>query len=437
MTKKNSSARITAFFIKRASAGLTQKQAASFLEVKPSLLKKWESGAEVAPDEAIIALSGLIKPKTHPAGKFRFIDLFAGIGGLRRAFEAAGGECVFTSEWDKPALETYLANYGATHPVIGDITSFAPGDVPDHDVLVGGFPCQPFSLAGVSKKNSLGRPHGFADETQGTLFFHIAKILEKKRPRAFLLENVKNLLSHDKGKTFETIQRILSDDLGYRVSYKVIEATPWVPQRRPRIVIVGFLDGQEFDFDKVRVDVGETTLRDILHREGEDGSEHCPYAPNGVPLAKYTLTDGLWAYLQRHAAKHAQNGNGFGFGLVGPDDIARTLSARYYKDGSEILIKQEGMNPRRLTPRECARLMGFDRNRSQRTLIPVSDTQAYKQFGNSVVPPMFEAVAKAMKPMIVEGEPTNFLAPDEACLPSSAHFGNSDNRRPAVYFSPR
>lgn len=276
---------------------------------------------------------------------YTFIDLFAGIGGLRLALESAGAACVYSSEWNKFSRQTYEANF---HEVPdGDITQVAAADIPDHDILVGGFPCQPFSIAGVSKKNSLGRATGFEDETQGTLFFDVCRILAEKRPRAFFLENVKNLVSHDKGNTFRVIRSAL-DELDYELFYRVLDAQDYVPQHRERIVLVGFDrrrygDAAEFDFDLPKPEV-KPVLADIM--------EH------GVD-AKYTLSDKLWGYLQAYAAKHRAAGNGFGFGLARPDGVARTLSARYYKDGSEILIPQEGMNPRRLTPRECARLQGF------------------------------------------------------------------------------
>lgn len=332
---------------------------------------------------------------------FRFVDLFAGIGGLRRGFEAIGGRCVFTSEWNKYAQKTYAANFRDNEPINGDITQISTDEIPDHDVLVAGFPCQPFSIAGVSKKNSLGRSHGFADETQGTLFFDVARILDAKKPTAFLLENVKNLQSHDKGRTFDVIKGALEDDLGYKIWVKVIDAKHFVPQHRERIVVVGFKDhATPFRWEDLNLPPkGNVRLSSILHPE--DGSEvpESPYTlgPDAKVNSKYTLTDKLWQYLQNYALKHKAAGNGFGFGLVEADDIARTLSARYYKDGSEILVSRgEGKNPRRLTPRECARLMGYPDS----FRIPVSDTQAYKQFGNSVAVPVFEEVAKAMRPHI-------------------------------------
>lgn len=341
---------------------------------------------------------------------FRFIDLFAGIGGLRRGFDAIGGECVFTCEMNKFSQQTYRANFGADHQIAGDITKVDAADVPPHDLLLAGFPCQPFSLAGVSKKNSLGRAHGFADETQGTLFFDVVRILRHHQPQAFLLENVKNLLSHDKGNTMRVILHAL-DELGYEVDYRVIDARSWVPQHRERIFIAGFRRDHKttFSFNDVQIPEGPNpTLASILHPE--DGSEvpddRYTVGKQAKVHDRYTLTDGLWTYLQGYAAKHKAAGNGFGFGLVTPDKVARTLSARYHKDGSEILVAQEGKNPRRLTPRECARLMGFDRPGSNAPWeIPVSDTQAYRQFGNAVAAPVSLAIAEAMSPWL-----TNMVA---------------------------
>ena len=326
----------------------------------------------------------------------KFIDLFAGIGGLRSAFEQAGGSCVFSSEWDRFSQQTYRANFTENREIFGDITKVAVSDIPDHDILVGGFPCQPFSLAGVSKKNSLGRKHGFLDETQGTLFFDILRILKKHRPAAFLLENVKNLRSHDNGRTFEVILNSLTNDLDYKVKFKIVDAAHFLPQSRQRIVLVGFREHNDFCFSNVVLPPkGKITLSSILHPE--DGSEppesHYTEGPLAKVSEKYTLSDKLWDYLQRYAEKHKAKGNGFGYGLVGPDDVSRTLSARYYKDGSEILVRREkGGNPRRLTPRECARLMGFN----DTFKIPVSDTQAYKQFGNSVAIPAFTPIASEL-----------------------------------------
>lgn len=301
---------------------------------------------------------------------YRFIDLFAGIGGIRLAFEPYG-QCVFSSEWDNKAKETYFNNFG--HQPDGDITLIDEKEIPDHDILLAGFPCQPFSLAGVSKKNSLGKKHGFLDETQGTLFFDIARIIKEKQPQAFLLENVKNLRSHDKGKTFKVIKEVLEHELGYTIYDEVLNAKGLVPQNRERIYIVGFKKPLKFEFPTVP-QTG-ITLKDILEDK--------------VP-EKYTLTDNLWNYLQAYKEKHSKKGNGFGFGLADLESTTRTLSARYHKDGSEILIPQgEGENPRRLTPRECARLQGFP----ETFKIEVSDTAAYKQFGNSVAVPVVQLIA--------------------------------------------
>ncbi len=374
-------------------------------------------------------------PSNHPTYAFDFIDLFAGIGGIRRGFEAIGGRCVLTSEWNEPAVRTYKANYysdPANHVFnadIRDLTLSHHGDVserkayrhidkvvPDHDVLLAGFPCQPFSIAGVSKKNALGRAHGFEDKTQGTLFFDVARILAAKQPAAFLLENVKNLKSHDKGKTFKVIIETL-EELGYWVADaeefgsddpKIIDGQHFVPQHRERIVLVGFRKDlgihEGFTLREVEAEFPpkKPKLKDILEKKVDD---------------KYILTPKLWEYLFNYSLKHKAKGNGFGYGLVTGKDIARTLSARYYKDGSEILIdrgfdhskglhdpKNLANRPRRLTPRECARLMGYDGPREAAFRIPVSDTQAYKQFGNSVVVPVFAAVARLMKSRILKAK---------------------------------
>ncbi len=382
----------------------SQAAIARHLGVDARTIRRWEA-REVEPKAyAGHALRQLILPFGNaPSGDpdFRFVDLFAGIGGIRAAFEGIGGQCVFTSEWDSYAQKTYAENFRDGHLIAGDITEVDAADVPDHDVLLAGFPCQPFSIAGVSKKNALGRAHGFHDETQGTLFFDVARIIETKRPRAFLLENVKNLLSHDKGHTFDVICRTLRDELGYHIHYRVIDGAHFVPQHRERLLIVGFREPLAFDFDALPLDgKGKHTLRSVLHRvDGSepqleaDGAKYFDHA-KGCVQPKYTLTDKLWTYLQNYADKHRAAGNGFGFGLVYPDSVARTLSARYYKDGSEILVWQgEGMNPRRLTPRECARLMGFPDS----FRIPVSDTRAYKQFGNSVVVDVMRHAAMLMK----------------------------------------
>jgi len=329
---------------------------------------------------------------------FTFIDLFAGIGGMRMGLEAAGGRCVFTSEWNAFSRTSYETNFGADHTIAGDIRAVDERDVPPHDVLAAGFPCQPFSIAGVSKKNALGRPHGFLCDTQGTLFFDIARLIAHHRPRAFLLENVKNLASHDKGRTFAVIRRTLAEELGYHVHWRVIDARGFVPQHRERVFVVGFREACDFSFDAVALPAEGPRLRAILHPQ--DGSEpaEAPFTTGAKARVadKYVLSDKLWQYLQDYAAKHRAAGNGFGFGLCRPDDVARTLSARYYKDGSEILIARGRGNPRRLTPRECARLMGFDRAERGPFRIAVSDTQAYKQFGNALVPAVVETIGRAM-----------------------------------------
>lgn len=325
-----------------------------------------------------------------------FIDLFAGIGGIRLGFERIGARCVFTSEWDRFAPRTYLANHQQDHEVAGDIRSIPSESVPAHQVLLAGFPCQPFSLSGVSKRQSLGRAHGFACQTQGTLFFEIVRLLAHHRPKAFLLENVKNLVAHDQGRTFEIIRETLRRDLGYHLHWRVINARGWVPQNRERIYLVGFREPNAFDWNDVDLldPASGPTLRDILHPE--DGSEltEAPYTegPQAKVAAKYTLSEHLWGYLQDRKRAQKAKGNGFGFALFGPEDVGRTLSARYGKDGSELLIRQDGRPPRKLTPRECARLMGYP----DTFRIPVSDTQAYRQFGNSVAVPVIEAIAKGM-----------------------------------------
>ncbi len=377
-------------------------------------------------------LKGLLPKKVEGKRTFTFIDLFAGIGGIRKGFEAIGGECLFTSEWNKYSVRTYKANHfcdPVRHQFNLDIRSATLSDkpeiseeeaykhidqhIPNHDVLLAGFPCQPFSLAGVSKKNSLGRKHGFECETQGTLFFDVARIIAAKRPVAFLLENVKNLKSHDKGKTFRIICETL-DELGYEVADvntpkgsdpKVIDATKFLPQHRERIVLVGFRRD-------LNVHQG-FTLRDIVKHQPAKRPSFGDLLDSIVD-DKYILTPKLWEYLYRYAQKHREKGNGFGFGLTKADGVARTLSARYHKDGSEILVDRgfvesldfydelNQMNrPRRLTPIECARLMGFDKPGESSFVIPVSDTQAYRQFGNSVAVPVFEAVACLMKERIL------------------------------------
>ena len=318
---------------------------------------------------------------------FTFIDLFAGIGGFRLAFQKAGGRSVFSSEWDEAAQKTYEANYGEIP--VGDIRSVDKDAIPAHDVLCAGFPCQPFSLAGVSKKNSMGRATGFEDQTQGTLFFEIKEILAKKRPAAFMLENVKNLFRHDQGRTFEIIRHTLEDVLGYVVNWRIVDGSKWVPQHRERLFIVGYnpdlIDIRKEDiFIPFEPLLEEHFIRKQLKDIIQPHVDTC-----------YTLGPGTWATLERHKAHHAAEGNGFGYGLhrvpIKNDEITRTISARYHKDGAEILIEQPGNRPRRLTVEEAMQLQGYD---PEHFLFPVSKTQAYKQIGNSVVWPAIHSCAR-------------------------------------------
>lgn len=406
-------------------------------------LNRWLNGAITATPLTETEHQALRKllpepPAHHPHYAFRFIDLFAGIGGIRSGFEAIGGECVFTSEWNKYSVRTYKANWYCnpdTHtfnqdirdvtlsndPAVSESEAYQHIDrqIPDHDVLLAGFPCQPFSLAGVSKKNALGRAHGFECEAQGTLFFDVARIITAKKPAIFVLENVKNLKSHDQGKTFRIIMDTL-DELGYDVADadvsgaadpKIVDGKYFLPQHRERIVLVGF---------RRDLHLPAFTLKSLASL----------YPQQRIPLkallepevdAKYILTPTLWKYLYNYAKKHQAKGNGFGYGLVDPQQekgVVRTLSARYYKDGSEILIdrgwdrqlgeadfdhvENQQRRPRRLTPRECARLMGFEAPGEYKFRIPVSDTQSYRQFGNSVVVPAFAAVARLLQPWIAK-----------------------------------
>lgn len=398
------------FYRQRKAEDLTTSAATKASGYCDRTIDKWDVAEQICQNEALRDDPRTTSSRQKTEREFKFIDLFAGIGGLRRGFETIGGECVFSSEWDKYCVKTYLANSLCDHEVAGDIREIPANAIPAHDVMMAGFPCQPFSLAGVSKKNALGHSHGFHCDAQGTLFFDIARIIEHHRPKAFLLENVKNLVSHDRGRTFKVIRRVLQEELGYQLDYRIINAKGFVPQHRERIFIAGFKDPNGFKFDDLVIPDPNAgpTLHTILHPE--DGSEepegHYTYGPDANVSGKYTLSDHLWRYLQNYAAKHRARGNGFGYGLVGKNDVARTLSARYFKDGSEILIRQEGgKNPRRLTPRECARLMGFDGTDQKRFKIPVSDTQAYKQFGNAVVVPVVEAIARHMRPWLT-GEVT-------------------------------
>jgi len=399
---------ITDFEVLRHKAGLSVPEVAEITGKHPRTIRRYEKDESLEPPKLVLdklierakTRKALAKQNIAPHD-FKFIDLFAGIGGLRRPFDDLNGQCVFTSEWDRFARETYGANFsdGADHKSVGDIRPYSanPENVPKHDLLLAGFPCQPFSLAGVSKKNALGRPHGFLCDTQGTLFYDVAKIIKHHKPAAFLLENVKNLKSHDGRRTFKTIMHVLEKELKYKVTHRVISSEPWVPQKRQRIFIVGFRDH----------DI-KHNIEDMVLPNGDGPKLGSILEPN-VP-DKYTLTPNLWKYLQDYKAKHSKAGNGFGCSVFGPDDVTRTLSARYYKDGSEVLVNQEGQRPRRLTPRECARLMGFEkRGDNQLFQIPVSDTQAYRQFGNSVVVPVVRAVAQHMKPYLLEALSQEYL----------------------------
>ncbi|MGF6180581.1 DNA (cytosine-5)-methyltransferase 1 [Massilia sp. UYP32] len=433
-----------------------QKQIAEFLNPQKKVngrcretINRWLKGKSSGPalthSEFEILSALLPQPPKNNGYDFKFIDLFAGIGGIRRGFDEIGGQCVFTSEWNPYAVRTYKANHYSDekfHKFNTDIRKITLSEnesiseeeayknidkeIPDHDVLLAGFPCQPFSIAGVSKKNALGRAHGFECKTQGTLFFDVARILAAKRPAAFVLENVKNLKSHDKGRTFKVISETL-DELGYWVSDidsngpndpKVIDGKYFVPQHRERVVLVGFRKDLDVHHD--------FTLKNVTKLHPKKKMELSDILDYDVD-AKYILTTKLWEYLFNYSIKHKAKGNGFGYGLVKDGDITRTLSARYYKDGSEILIDR-GFNfsldlhhpeniknrPRRLTPKECSRLMGYASKDDLGFKIPVSDTQAYKQFGNSVVVPVFKAVATLMKPHIMAAKAKTSILPKAA-----------------------
>lgn len=382
----------------RARLGLGTDEVAAFLGVSERTVYRYEKGESKPRGRDILAMRGLLAggrqrklpfPREAADRDFTFIDLFAGIGGLRRGFAATGGRCIFTCEWDRYAQRTYRANFpDDDHEIEDDIRKVPHEAIPAHDLLLAGFPCQPFSIAGVSKKNALGRPHGFSCEVQGTLFFDLAQIIAYHRPPAFLLENVRNLQRHDQGRTFANIMHVLTSDLGYHVQHRVISSERWVPQKRERIFIVGFREPTTFNFSAFEIPAGDgPKLGSILEQDVDP---------------KYTLTSRLWNYLQDYKKKHNSKGNGFGYSVFGPGDVTRTLSARYYKDGSEVLVQQNGRRPRRLTPRECARLMGFDAPNGADMKIPVSDTQAYRQFGNAVVVPVVEAVARHMRPHLLD-----------------------------------
>ena len=391
--------------IAKLRESMTRRQLAESLGLSTSTVERWESGKVKCKPAYIPALQELYYGTTHETGTdFRTIDLFAGIGGIRRGFAAAGGHAVFSSEWNEFSTRTYRTNYGFAETMAGDITQVDANDIPDCDVVLAGFPCQPFSLAGVSKKRSLGRETGFRDKTQGTLFFDVARIIAAKRPAAFLLENVKNLTSHDRGRTFKVILDALQNELGYEAHWKVVDGQHFVPQHRERIYIVGFRSKTNFTWDDLKFPDRQPVLADILHKtDGTepylswDGDKYFDFEHRKVQ-DKYTLTPRLWQYLQDYKKKHEALGHGFGYGLVTPDMVSRTLSARYHKDGSEILVAQGDDRPRRLTPRECARLMGYPDD----FRIPVSDTQAYRQFGNSVVVPAVAEVARIMRPHILK-----------------------------------
>lgn len=384
-----------------AERGLTATEAAKRLHVRPPDVHSMHQSGRVVPilvspphqtgrygEEQLGELEAALE--SHRSPQFTFIDLFAGIGGLRRGFDDAGGTCVFSSEIDRFARQTYEANYGDQPH--GDINAIPLGDIPYHDLVLGGFPCQPFSLAGVSKYESLGRPHGFDDADKGSLFFRVAEIIEYHQPLAFVLENVKHLTRHDGGETFKRVHRILGKELDYEVDWRVLDARWVVPQHRERVFIVGLRrDLFEMARGSVKIEwppqAGEQKqLKDIL-------------LPDEDVDPKYTISTHLWEYFKEYAKRQRLKGNGFGYGLPDRDGITRTLSARYYKDGAEILINQAHLDkpPRRLTPRECARLMGFPDTFE----IPVSDTQAYRQFGNSVVVPLAAQLAQSVAEAIV------------------------------------
>lgn len=374
---------------KRQSLGLTQKDFADALGLGKGgerQIRRWENGETKPSPLELRAILDFAHDTPFPNvseedASFTFIDLFAGIGGIRIPFSELGGRCVFSSEWDKFAAKTYRINYG--EEPAGDITKIETSDIPDCDIVMGGFPCQPFSQAGLKR--------GFSD-TRGTLFFEIERIIQDKRPKAFLLENVKQLRGHDRGRTLKVIVQHLLD-LDYSVDYSVLRAADFgVPQNRERIYIVGFdkrVFGDEISFEFPTPPKTPTRLGDILETDVDD---------------KYTLSDQLWAGHLRRKAEHQRKGNGFGYTLFNADSpYTSTISARYYKDGSEILIEQPGKNPRKLTPRECARLQGFPES----FVIPVSDTQAYRQFGNSVAVPVIRAIATKMVAKMISGEATS------------------------------
>ena len=378
MLKEKTVVKSTQIKNKRKELGLTVKEFADAIGLGRSgdkELRAWENGESVPSENELLKILTFASERPYfcnQGNRFTYIDLFAGIGGIRIPFQELGGKCVFSSEWDIFAQKTYAINFGEVPQ--GDITTIHACDIPDFDILLGGFPCQPFSQAGLHK--------GFSD-TRGTLFFDIERIIKAKRPKAFLLENVKQLKGHDKGNTFKVIMEHLKA-LEYDVYAEVLRAGDFgVPQNRERIYIVGF-DKQLWTSDSLNFHFPippktKTRVGDILQCEVDE---------------KYIISEKLWEGHQRRKAEHKKKGNGFGYTLFNADsEYTNTISARYYKDGSEILINQgDNRRPRRLTPRECARLQGFP----EEFIIPVSDTRAYKQFGNSVAVPVIRAIAKEM-----------------------------------------
>lgn len=372
-------------FEKRKRLGMTQKELADAVGMPKygdRTIRRWEKG-ESSPSmmelRCILEFPEEAPFKSNKDAPYKMIDLFAGIGGTRLGFHLTNEvQAVFSSEIDKHAVKTYQANFG--DDLVGDITQVDERDIPDHDILVAGFPCQSFSQA--------GKKLGFED-TRGTLFFEVARILKYKRPKAFMLENVKNLLKHDNGNTYKVIESTLKS-LNYDVNLLVYKAKDFgVPQNRERIYIVGFNKDIVKNYTKFTPPTPPRTttkVGDILEAEVDD---------------KYTLSDRLWEGHQLRKQKNKENGKGFGYSLFSPESpYTNTISARYYKDGSEILISQPGKNPRKLTPREAARLQGFPDN----YIIPVSDTQAYKQFGNSVAVPVVNAIAKEIIKVLKEND---------------------------------
>lgn len=359
---------------KRKKLNMTQKELADAIGLSKygdRTIRRWENG-ESSP--SLMELKTILEfpeeapfknPKTYD---YTMIDLFAGIGGTRLGFyQTKRIKNVFSSEWDKFSQKTYKANFGEIP--YGDITKIKESDIPDHDILVAGFPCQAFSQA--------GKKLGFED-TRGTLFFDVARIIKEKKPKAFLLENVKNLASHDKGRTFAIIKNTL-DELNYEVYPLFFKAKDFgIPQNRERIYLIGFNRNKVKNFKNFIPPIPtnkKTTVGTVLDKNVD---------------AKYTISNRLWEGHKRRKKEHREKGNGFGFTLFnGQSPYTNTLSARYYKDGSEILIEQKDKNPRKITPREAARLQGFPEN----YIIPVSDTQAYKQFGNSVCVTVINQIA--------------------------------------------